>query len=86
MNIGRCVAVVAMGTALACATATAQVKPRETFEVASIKENDSGSVESFAYPYNDTGRLRLVNHTANQMIRQAFGVRDWSRREVQVRF
>ena len=77
MNTRRCVAIVAMGTALACVTATAQVKPRETFEVASIKENNSGTVESFAYPYADTGRLRLVNHTANQMIRQAFGVRDY---------
>ena len=42
---------------------------RPTFEVASIEENRSGRVESFAYPYANTGRLLLVNQTALQMIR-----------------
>lgn len=50
---------------------------RATFEVASIKENRSGQVESFAYPYANTGRLLLVNHTALQMIRQAYDLREY---------
>ena len=50
---------------------------RLTFDVASVKENRSGRIESFAYPYANTGRLVLVNHTVRQMIRQAFDVRDY---------
>lgn len=50
---------------------------RPTFEVASIKENRSGRVESFAYPYANTGRLLLVNHTTLQMIRQAYDLREY---------
>jgi len=49
----------------------------ERFDVVSLKENTSGRFESFAYPYANTGRLRLVNHTAMQMIRQAYGVWDY---------
>ena len=55
-----------------------QSEPRRpTFDVASIKENRSGRIESFAYPYANTGRLVLVNHTTRQMIRQAYDLREY---------
>lgn len=60
----------------ACAVITL-ASQRLTFEVASIKENRSGTVESFAYPYAATGRLRLVNQTTRQIIRQAYDVRNY---------
>jgi len=49
----------------------------DRFDVVSIKQNTSGRLESFAYPYANTGRLRLVNQTTMQMIRQAYGVWDF---------
>jgi uncharacterized protein (TIGR03435 family) len=52
-------------------------RARLTFEVAAIRENRSGRVESFAYPYASAGRLVLVNHTARQMIRQAYDLREY---------
>src|SRR5580765_7165286 len=63
-GIGLPVIGAAMGTSAQTQTAVDRLR----FEVVSIKENASGQFESFAYPYAATGRLRLVNQTAMQMI------------------
>ena len=69
--------VLSTGTALSSPMSLQSVQNRPTFDVASIKENRSGRIESFAYPYANTGRLLLVNHTTRQMIRQAYDLREY---------
>ena len=74
MRERRFVAIVALGAALACVTAAAQVSPPTlSFEVASIKRNVSGEISGYTR-VEDGGRFNAVNAPLALIIRQAYGV------------
>jgi uncharacterized protein (TIGR03435 family) len=54
----------------------AQSQPPLQFEVASIKPNRSGDVRTSATPYPE-GRLTVENNSLKQLVRWAFGVKDF---------
>ena len=54
----------------------AQLAPPPLFEVASIKPNKSGDVRTSMMPYPE-GRLIAENNSLKQLVRAAFGVKDF---------
>jgi bla regulator protein blaR1 len=54
----------------------AQAQSISKFEVASIRPNNSGDVRTSMMPYPD-GRLTVENNSLKQLVRSAFGLRDF---------
>ena len=66
---------VATGITMAC-LCIAQAQPPQTFEVASIKPNHSGSTDSNV-DSTKGGRLTVTNDSLKELIKLAFGVKDY---------
>jgi len=86
MNMGKKLVLMAAGVAILALpiivgvmnapVILAQSQPPLKFEVASIKPNNSGDARTSMMPYPE-GRLTVENNSLKQLVRSAFGVKDF---------